>query len=70
MRFFLLRRLWGLVVVGLACGLPAVQAEEYSPGDQVVVIRDGELRVEKKKVADVWPGLTLNRTGQRPDQIA
>lgn len=48
-----------LAAVLLSTGLPLAGAQQYRPGDQVVVIRDGELRVENKKVDDVWAGLTL-----------
>ncbi len=43
----------------IAGGAALAEAQTYRPGDRVVVVRDGKLRVGKNNVDDVWPGLTL-----------
>ena len=57
-----MQRAIGVVWLGLVTLLSgaAVWAEEYRPGDKVVVIENGNLTISGNKVVDtVWPGLVL-----------
>lgn len=55
------RNIWFGIWMGIALlGGQLAYAEDYKPGDQVVVVVDGHLTVSGSKVVDeVWPGLVL-----------
>jgi tetratricopeptide (TPR) repeat protein len=48
-----------VILMGMASSRQLAGAQEYRPGDNVVVIRNGQLRVQGQVIDDVWPGLTL-----------